>query len=1246
MFKIGIDVGGTFTDFVLVRLGEPPRFFKTPSTPGAPAEAIITGLKEAAGAYQLSLDRLLAQTDLVIHGTTVATNALVERKGSQVALLTTEGFRDLLEIREGTKKDRYNLHMEPDEPLVPRRWRLGISERIRWDGSIETELDEAGVMAALDRLEEEDVEAIAICFLFSYLNPAHERRTAELVAARFPECYLTLSHEVLPQIREYDRLSSTVVNAYVGPSLAGFLRQLRERLSGSQLARDILIMQSHGGVAPIEDSIQLAAQSILSGPAGGVSGAAQYGQQLGLDKVIALDMGGTSTDISLIEQGKPHLTTEKYEGGWKIALPMIDIQTLGAGGGSIATVDNGGILHVGPASAGAEPGPACYGRGGTAATVTDANLVLGYLDANSFLGGKMMLDDRLARDAIDEAVANPLGLTVEEGAYGIHQLVSTTMTEGIRLQSVRRGLDPREFAILAFGGAAGLHVGEIAQQLQIGQVYIPRVAPVLSAYGMLATDLQYDFSQSYIASLELVDTEIVKEIIDEMGARGREKLREQGIDAAAMEIVASADMRYLDQIYEVNIPLPDLNQERASLLADWAERFHLQYEKLYSYKQLDQEIRLVTLRISVIGRLDKLQPPKPSDDQVAVAKPEKRRIYLGEWLDVPLYQLEALSVGETFVGPAIIESAFTTIWVPKDDRATVDEYGGIVLDIDVKREPELASQELDDRGTPAAFDPITLAVIRHRLESIAEEMGEVMIRTCMSQILNASRDFSTAILDADCQLVAQGDHIPVHISALPPAVAATRDYFGDEVAAGDLYLLNDPYFGGSHLPDITAIYPVFFGGQLVFYAVNRAHHSDIGGATHGGYNAAASEIYHEGLRIPPIKLHEQGTVRHDLIQMLAANVRHAENFVGDLYAQIGSVMLAADRLGSLLSEYGRRETKRYVAALLDATERRVRQTIASWPDGEYQGETLLDDDGFAFKEIPIRARVTVRGDTLTIDLSESSQQVTGFINSAYANTRSLAHVAIMYMAPADIPKNEGSMRPVTIIAPPGLIVNPLPPAPVCMSTNHCGEEIIEAVFKAMSPAVPAAVNAGFSRRMRFAITGRDPRTDRQFIWHFFFARGGGGASQGYDGWPCIGEVNVAGAIRTPSIEVTEERFPFFIEHLELRPNSGGAGQWNGGLGATFAMTFEGEEEARLNTAGDGMITPPFGLFGGEAGMPHRYTLISDGHERLLRSKETNVIVRPGDRIICLSAGGGGFGRPERRSPAARERDRLNGYWIP
>ena len=1239
MYKIGIDVGGTFTDFVVAAETGQPRFFKTQTTPGDPSRGVMAGLGDAAAAYGLALEEFLGDTDLVIHGSTVATNTLVERKGATVGLITTDGFRDLLEMREGLKEDRYNLRMTPVEPLAARYLRVEVSERIRANGKVHRALDIAQLEEQLDYLQREGAEALAVCFLFSYLNPDHERQAGEIIRRRFPGMYTSLSHEVIPQIKEFDRLSTTVINSYVGPVFSRYLAHLGERFDAYPQLNDVLIMQSNGGVAPIDDSSRMAVRAILSGPAGGVSAAAYLGQLLDEPRIVAFDMGGTSTDISLIENGVPHIANEKFEAGWKIAAPMIDIHTLGAGGGSIARVDEGGILHVGPESAGADPGPACYGKGGGNPTVTDASLALGYLDAANFLGGRAVLDSVAAERALTDRVAHPLGLNDAEAAYGVYKVVCTTIAEGIRLMSVQRGVDPREFTMMGFGGASGLHASEVARQLQVGKVYIPASAPVLSAYGMLNTDIKYDYFRSYPVSLDRLNLRELRSILDELGAQGREKLLSQGVAENAVEIHYSADMRYLDQIYEVTVPLPDPAHADAEFVAEVTSNFHRRYEELYSYNQQEQEVRLVTLRVAAIGKLPRIAQLDQAGNAGTAVAVGSRRVYMGEWLDTPTYAADGLPAGAEISGPAILESDFTTILVWPGDHATVDAMGGVELTIDLKS----SAGGADGHADSAEADPITLAVVEHRLESIAQEMTEAMLRTAMSQILNSSRDFSTAILDGDCQLVAQGEGIPVHISALPVAGAAVGDYFGDDIHDGDLFILNDPYFGGSHLPDITIIRPMFYEGRLLFYGVNRAHHSDVGGGTHGGYNPGANEIFQEGLRIPPLRLYDRGVPRNDLLQMMSANVRQPENFLGDLNAQIGSVMLAAQRIQALLADYGSDRLMAVVAEILNATERQVRQFIAGWPDGVYHGESLVDDDGFDSKLVPIRAKVTIAGDSMTIDLSDSSPQVEGFINSAYANTRSLAHAAIMYLAPMDVARNEGSMRPVQIIAPRGLVVNANPPAPVCMSTNHCAEEVVEAVFKALAPAIPSAVSAGFSRRLRYAITGKDPRTGRQFIWHFFLARGGGGASKGFDGWSNVGEINVAGGIRSPSIEVTEERFPFFVERHELRPDSGGVGAWRGGLGAVCDLIYEGDGPALLNTAGDGIVVPPFGLFGATDGLPHHYKITSNGTDRVLGSKEVGVVVNPGDHVICLSSGGGGYGAQQERDKGARTWDLKNGY---
>ena len=1221
--RIGIDVGGTFTDLVAMGDGDSaPAVFKTPTTPANPSDGVLNGIAGLASDMGLDTRGLLNGAQVIIHGTTVATNTLVERKGAKVGLVTTEGFRDLLEIREGLKEDRYNLRMDQVEPLAPRYLRVGVAERVDSGGRVRRELDVEGLRRQAEYLKSEGVESVAICFLFSFLNPDHEMEAEQIVREILPGAYVSASHAILPQIKEFDRLSTTSLNAYVGPSLSSYLERLETRLSEAGGSASLFVIQSNGGIATVSDSSEQAVRSILSGPAGGAAGAAYVARQLGEERVIALDMGGTSTDITLIENGSPHISSEKFESGWKIAVPTVDIHTLGAGGGSIARVDEGGVLRVGPTSAGADPGPACYGRGGTHPTVTDAALVLGLLDADKFLGGTVELDLDLATNAIRKSIAKPLDQDVTSAAEGILRVVSSSIAEGIRLASVSRGLDPREFALMGFGGAAGLVATRVAREIGIGRVLIPPTGPVLSAFGMMASDLKHDLALSHPSSLSTVDLDGLRSAYATLIEEGRERIRSAGAAESDISVHLSADMRYLDQIYEVTVDVPDLGLQDDELRSRWAENMHERFERLYAYRQQEQDIRIVTLRASAVGRLSMGRDAthnadictESDSDSTGSGMPEASR--------------------ETVTnGPAVINSDYNTVVIGERCSARSDGRG--VLHIKV----EDASQTLDQSGD----DSVTLSVVGNRLESIAIEMMDVMLRTALSQILNASRDFSTAILDGKCRLVAQGEGIPVHVSALPVAGRAVLDYFGDSIAPGDVFLLNDPYFGGSHLPDLTVIRPVFIDDVLMFMTVNRAHHTDVGGGTHGGYNPSASEIFHEGLRIPPLRIYDGDVPRDDLLQMMSANVRYPKNFLGDLNAQIGSVLTAERRIRELADHYGADRLIRIVDGILDATEAQVRSFISDWPDGEYYGESLVDDDGFDSKLIPIRARVTVAGDTLTIDLSESAPQVTGFINSAYANTRSLAHAAIMYVAPYDVPKNEGSMGPLEVIAPSGLIVNADSPAPVCMSTNHCAEEIVEAIFKALALAVPESVNAGFSRRLRYAITGTDPRTGESFLWHFFMARGGGGASLGHDGWSCVGEVNVAGGIRANSVEVTEERFPLFVVNHELRPGSAGNGQWRGGLGAVCEIIYEGEGSALLNTAGDGAVVPPFGILDGEPGLPHRYSIVSEGVETVLRTKQTGVVVNPGDRIVALSSGGGGYGDPERRSPESEGWDRRNGY---
>ena len=681
MYRIGIDVGGTFTDFVAVSDSGKVTIAKSPSTPDDQSKGVVAGLGVLAEDIGMELAQLLEQTSLIVHGSTVATNALLELKGARSGMLTTQGHRDVVEMREGLKPDRYRYRMTAPEPLIPRARRLGVCERIRVDGSVEIALDEAQLRGAIEQLIAQGVEAVAVCYLHSYLNDAHEQRTGEILKEMMPGAYVSLSSEVLPQIKEYERFCTTMVNAYIGPPMENYLRNLKGRLQEIGYSEEVLIMHSHGGVASIADTIKLAAGCVLSGPAGGIAGARYAARLMGEGNLVTFDMGGTSTDISLLQDGEPPLSSDNAIGDSKIALPSIAIHTVGAGGGSIAHVDAGGILRVGPESAGAVPGPAAYGRGGTEPATTDANVVLGYLDPDNFLGGRASLDVGAARKAVSK-VAEPLGMSIEDAAQGIQRVVNTTMAEAIRLVSVRRGIDPRKSALLSFGGAAGLHVTAVARELGIEHIIVPRVASVLSAWGMLASDLRYELVKTF-AQTDDDPAQTVRGLFREMEQDGVGRLREN-FDGD-IQTSYFADMRYGEQVFEIQVPLEAIDIDDQDLIEQMEKSFHRRHEELYTYSSPDQEVVIVNLRVAVVGKLPAL-PQETGTLVGAQARPVKtKQVYLDGWLEVPVYEMDELAPGQQLAGPTLVISPTTAILLREREAATVTAQGW--LDISLGTEP-------------------------------------------------------------------------------------------------------------------------------------------------------------------------------------------------------------------------------------------------------------------------------------------------------------------------------------------------------------------------------------------------------------------------------------------------------------------------------------------------------------------------------------------------------------------------------
>jgi N-methylhydantoinase A len=679
MFTIGVDVGGTYTDLVAIDRDGRTVFAKSPSTPTDQSIGVMTGLEELARRLGLSRAEMLGKTDRLVHGTTVATNALLERKGAKVALVTTQGHRDVIEMREGLKGDRYNLRTVPPEPLVPRELRFGVRERAKPDGQVLIPLDQDSLGEAIAGIRASGATSVAVCFLHAYRNPAHEIAAMDRLQRELPGVSVSRSSDVLPQIKEYERVSTTIVNAYVQPAVRRYLTNLETRLKEAGLTSSLFIILSHGGMAPVEEAARLAAGTVLSGPAGGISGSRRCAELLGLSDLIPFDMGGTSTDISLITDGRASLSADGGLADQRIALRSLDISSIAAGGGSIASVDASGTFRVGPESAGSVPGPACYGNGGLEATVTDANVILGYLDADAFMGGKRPLD-RVASEAAVDRLAQSLGVSRDEAAAGIYRMVNLRMADGIRLMTLRRGVDPRRYALLSFGGAAGLHAVEVARELEIKRIIVPTAASVLSAWGMLTSDLRYEVSSTHYGAGQRITRAEVRAIFADLERQAEGRLKSWFGGEVVIE--RSAEMRYGEQIFEIDVPLNDLDWTSDDLVDRIEELFHRRHEELYTYASPDQEVVFVNARVAAVGIIPKGTNAVRSEAVASACTPKGRRnAFFGKWREVPVYTADALKPGHTIEGPAIVEAETTTVVVDVGDRIVVNDLGWIDISL-------------------------------------------------------------------------------------------------------------------------------------------------------------------------------------------------------------------------------------------------------------------------------------------------------------------------------------------------------------------------------------------------------------------------------------------------------------------------------------------------------------------------------------------------------------------------------------
>ncbi len=688
-----MDIGGTFTDATLIDEATGAVFVsKSATTP----RNLTLGFKNAANAVMRRASVMPGDIRYLVHATTVATNSIIEGKVAATAFITTSGFRDLLEIARQVRPTLYDLMFEKPRPLVPRHMCYEVTERLDASGNVLIPIDEDEVLRVAARIKEQGVEAIAVCFLHSYLNPVHEARAGEILAAELPGVRVSLSSHVAPEIREYVRASTTVINAIIQPTVSKYLRELEEDLRATGIPGELLVMQSSGGVFTFQAARQKPVFMVESGPAAGVIAANFVGNNLGYREIISFDMGGTTAKAGLIQNGRPRVTKDYEVGsvarsavggsraaGYPIRTPVIDLVEVGAGGGSVAWIDSGGILRVGPRSAGADPGPVCYGKGGEEPTVTDANLVLGRLNPSYFLGGEIHLDIDAARLAIEEKCAEPMGMDVGEAAHGIIEIANAAMVNALRLVSVQRGLDPRDFILVAFGGAGPLHANRLAEEIEAPVTVIPISPGATSAIGLLVTDLTHDYATSFIQRTDQADLDAIENTFRPLEEQGKNALEREGVDPQQMSLRRQLEMRYVGQSFELVIPLAESGQ-RMFEVDEVVKRFHHDHQATYGTSTTDAPVEIVNLRVTAIGRIDKpkLREISRAGGDVTSAQKATRPVYFREtagMIECPIYDRYALDAEMVIEGPAIVEEADSTTVIHPGYEALVDRFGNLLL---------------------------------------------------------------------------------------------------------------------------------------------------------------------------------------------------------------------------------------------------------------------------------------------------------------------------------------------------------------------------------------------------------------------------------------------------------------------------------------------------------------------------------------------------------------------------------------
>ncbi|MEO7021049.1 MAG: hydantoinase B/oxoprolinase family protein, partial [Ktedonobacteraceae bacterium] len=1110
----------------------------------------------------------------------------------------------------------YDLLQQRPPVLIPRERRLELPERLDYTGAVLHAPTPEDYERVLCELEACQPESIALAFLHAYRNPVHEQALAELLRARLPHVYLSLASELLPQFREYERTSTVAVNAYVQPVMARYLANLQEHVRGP-----LRIMQSSGGSISAATAAREPVRTVLSGPAGGVIGAFHVAHLAGYDQLITLDMGGTSTDVALCP-GQLVETSEAFVAGCPVGVPSVAIHTVGAGGGSLVRLDAGNALTVGPDSAGADPGPACYGRGDLL-TVTDANVVLGRIDPAYFLAGNFTLFPARAQERMDD-LARRMGVSTHTAALGVIRVANASMERAMRAVSLEKGYDPRLFTLLPFGGAGALHACELAESLRISRVFIPRYPGVLSALGLLLAPVVKDYVQSVMLDFVNDEPGMLDTYFADLEKRAHTEMQAEiealGLLEHAPILQRAYDLCYVGQAYELTVA-----EAETGRFADTLVRFHELHEQRFGHSHPAQPIRVVSVRVKALLHLPTPElPMMPREGESAehAVVGERAMIFAGGELPARVYARERLRHGNRVTGPALLVQMDSTTLLPPGWQGLVDAWGNLVVERLVSAQDEQHTSEVD---------PVSLEIFKHLFASAAEEMGVTLGRTAYSPNIKERKDYSCACFDVQGRLIAQAAHIPVHLGAMPASVQAAIKCFA-EFAPGDVVLLNDPYLGGTHLPDITMVSPVFIAhdpagrkGQLFGFVASRAHHADIGGISPGSM-PMSRELYQEGVIIPPLKVVKAGVVNQEVLELFYRNVRTPDERRGDMQAQLATARVGERRLQEIIARYDSTVVQTHADALLAYSARLTREALAQLPTTEVQFTDYLDDDGWGATDLPISVHIQIRDGRMRVDFTGSAPPSAGCLNTVKAVVASAVFYVVRCLVGEHVPANQGCLEPLEIIVPAGSLLDPQRPgqtrpgsAAVAGGNVETSQRIVDVLFGALASLAPERVPAASQGTMNnLTFGGYDEQRDQSFAYYETLG-GGMGARPGLDGLSGV-HVHMSNTRNTP-IEALEMSLPIRIRRYALRAGSGGAGRYRGGDGLCREVLFLCPATVTLLT--ERRINAPYGLWGGAPGLLGANILEHEGERQTLAGKVT-LDVRAGDVLCIATPGGGGF----------------------